>query len=85
MQSEEKFQMTQPFAALLMKTKDAEKFKRGIDIIVAFRASIPEEYRTQTDPYFNLKVLGEILKAKKQNGENELVKIVSAVMPILIK
>ncbi len=84
-QSEEKFQMTQSFAALLMKTKDVEKFKRGIDIIVAFRESIPAQYRTQTDPYFNLKVLGEILKAKKQKGENELVKVVSAVMPILIK
>ena len=68
-----------------MKTKDAEKFKRGIEIIVAFRESIPAQYQTQTDPYFNGKVLGEILKAKKQKGENELVKIVSAVMPMLIK
>jgi aminopeptidase N len=85
MQSEEKFQMTQPFAALLMKTKNADKFKRGIEIIVAFRESIPAQYRTQTDPYFNAKVLGEILKVKKQNGENELVKVVTAVLPMLIK
>ena len=77
--------MTQHFAALLMKTKDADKFKRGIDIIVAFRESIPGQYRTQTDPYFNGKVLGEILKAKKQKGENELVKLVSAALPVLIK
>ena len=85
MQSEEKFQMTEPFAALLIKTKDVAKFKRGIEIIVAFRASIPEEYRAQSDPYFNVKILGEILKAKKQKGEIELVKIVSAELPILIK
>jgi len=84
-QSEEKFQMTQPFATLLMKTKNADKFKRGIEIIVAFRESIPAQYRTQTDPYFNSKVLGEILKAKKQNGENELVKVITAVLPMLIK
>ena len=84
-QSEEKFQMTLPFAALLMKTKDVAKFKRGIEIIVAFRASIPEEYRAQSDPYFNVKILGEILKVKKQKGENELVKIVSAELPILLK
>ena len=84
-QSEEKFQMTQPFAALLMKTKNADKFKRGIEIIVAFRESIPAQYRTQTDPYFNAKVLGEIFKVKKQNGENELVKVVTAVLPMLIK
>ena len=82
-QSEDKFQMTLPFASLLMKTKDTDKFKRGIDIIVAFRNSIPTEYRTQTDPYFNVKILGEILKVKKQKGENELVKIVSAALPIL--
>jgi hypothetical protein len=29
--------------------------------------------------------LGEILKVKKQNGENELVKVVTAVLPMLIK
>jgi hypothetical protein len=29
--------------------------------------------------------LGEILKAKKQKGENELAKLVSAALPMLIK
>lgn len=80
-QSEEKFYMTQPFADLLIKTSDAEKFKKGIDLIVGFRDAIPEGYKTQTNPYFNIKILGEILKAKKQKGEDNLVKIVSAVMP----
>jgi aminopeptidase N len=80
-QSEEKFYMTQPFANLLIKTGDEAKFKKGIDLIVAFRNAIPEGYRGQTDPYFNMKILGEILKAKKQKGEDNLVKIVSAVLP----
>ena len=82
-QSEEKFYMTQPFANLLIKTEDETKFKKGIDLIVAFRNAIPEGYRGQTDPYFNMKILGEILKAKKQKGEENLVKIVSAVIPKL--
>jgi aminopeptidase N len=82
-QSEDKFQMTQPFATLLMKTKDPVNFKRGIEIIVAFRNAIPSEYRTQTDPYFNIKILGEILKVKKQKGELELTKLVTAVLPVL--
>jgi aminopeptidase N len=82
-QSEEKFYMTQPFANLLIKTGDEKKFKKGIDLIVAFRNAIPEGYRGQTDPYFNIKIFGEILKAKKQKGEDNLVKIVSAVLPKL--
>ncbi len=80
-QSEEKFYMTVPFAALLIKTTDEAKFKKGIDLILAFRNSIPESYKTQTDAYFNTKIFGTILKAKKQKGEDNLVKIVSAVLP----
>jgi aminopeptidase N len=80
-QSEEKFYMTQPFADLLIKTTDATKFKKGIELIVGFRDAIPEGYKTQTNPYFNMRILGEILKAKKQKGEDNLVKIVSEVLP----
>ena len=80
-QSEEKFYMTMPFASLLIKTSDEAKFKKGIDLIVAFRNAIPDGYRTQTDPYFNTQILGTILKKKKQKGEDNLVKIVSAALP----
>ncbi len=80
-QSEEKFYMTMPFANLLIKTSDEAKFKKGLDLIIAFREAIPESYRSQTDAYFNVKVLGSILKAKKEKGEDNLVKIVSAYIP----
>jgi aminopeptidase N len=80
-QSSEKFEMTMPFAQLLIKTTDPIKFKKGIDLIVEFREAIPQGYRVQTDPYFNFKIFGDILKAKKQKGENELVAVVSAVLP----
>jgi aminopeptidase N len=80
-QSSEKFEMTAPFAQLLIKTTDPVKFKKGIDLIVEFREAIPQGYRAQTDPYFNFKIFGDILKAKKQKGENELAEIVSAVLP----
>jgi len=80
-QSSEKFEMTAPFAQLLIKTNDPIKFKKGIDLIVEFREAIPQGYRVQTDPYFNFKILGDIIKAKKQKGETELVAIVSAVLP----
>jgi aminopeptidase N len=80
-QSSEKFEMTMPFAQLLIKTTDPVKFKKGIDLIVEFREAIPQGYRVQTDPYFNFKILGDIIKAKKQKGETELVALVSAVLP----
>ena len=80
-QSSEKFEMTAPFAQLLIKTTDPIKFKKGIELIVEFREAIPQGYRAQSDPYFNFKILGDIIKAKKQKGETELVAIVSAVLP----
>ncbi len=80
-QSSEKFEMTAPFAQLLIKTTDPIKFKKGIDLIVEFREAIPQGFRVQTDPYFNFKILGDIIKAKKQKGETELVAMASAVLP----
>ena len=80
-QSAEKFYMTVAFGQLLHKVNSPIKFKKGIDLIVAFRESIPKEYHTQTDPYFNTKVLGEILKAKKAKGQQDLVDMVLAVIP----
>ena len=82
-QSEEKFQMTMPFTKLLINTMNEARFKRGIDLIVAFRESIPVGYRVQTDPFFNVRVLAEILKAKKQLGQQNLVNIVSSQLPKL--
>ena len=80
-QSSEKFELTAPFAQILIKTTDPVKFKKGIDLIVEFREAIPQGYRSQSDPYFNFKILGDILKAKKQKGETELANMVSAVLP----
>jgi aminopeptidase N len=80
-QSAEKFYMTVAFGQLLHKVNSPSKFKKGIDLIVKFRESIPKEYRSQSDPYFNTKVLAEILKAKKAKGQQDLVDMVTAVIP----
>ena len=80
-QSAEKFYMTVAFGQLLHKVNNPIKFKKGIDLIIKFRESIPKEYRSQSDPYFNSKVLGEVLKAKKTKGQQDLVDIVLAVIP----
>ncbi len=82
-ESTEKFYLTPSFAELLAKINDPIKFKIGIDLIVAFRESIPQEYRVQSDTYFNAKILGSILKAKKQQGQQKLVDIVLEQLPKL--
>ena len=82
-ESTDKFYLTASFSELLIKINDPVKFKTGIDLIVAFRESIPQEYRNQSDPYFNVKILGTILKAKKQQRNEALVKIVRDVLPPL--
>ena len=64
-----------------MKVNDPVKFKQGIDLIVAMRESVPQEYRNQTDYYFNAKVLGELLKSKKIQKQQHLVDIVSEQIP----
>ena len=69
------------FRQLLHKVNSTNKYKKGIDLIVNFRESIPKEYRSQSDPYFNTKVLAEILKAKKAKGQQDLVDMVTAVIP----
>ncbi len=81
MQSAEKFSMTALFSQLLINTNDPVKFKKGIDLIIEFRESIPSSYRSQTDPYFNGKILGTVLKAKKTKGQEALVKMVSDQLP----
>jgi aminopeptidase N len=73
--------MTVAFGQLLQKVNNPNTFKKGIDLIVKFRESIPKEYRIQSDPYFNTRVLAEILKAKKAKGQQDLVDIVTAVIP----
>ena len=80
-QSAEKFYMTVAFGQLLQKVNNPITFKKGIDLIVKFRESIPKDYRSQSDPYFNTKVLAEILKAKKAKGQQDLVDMVIAVIP----
>lgn len=80
-QSSVKLYLTTPFSQLLMKVNDPVKFKRGIDLIVSMRESVPQEYRNQTDYYFNAKVLGEILKSKKIKKQQHLVDIVSEQIP----
>jgi aminopeptidase N len=63
-----KFMILSPFASYLKKIQDNENFKKGIDIIVRFRDSIPEQFREQINFYFNGMILNSIATAKQKAG-----------------
>ncbi|MDP4222755.1 MAG: M1 family metallopeptidase [Bacteroidota bacterium] len=73
-----KFMILQPFSGYLKKVKDTEKFKKGIDIIVKFRDSIPEAFSDQVLPYLNGMILGGIASAKQAAGLSEQAQYVKS-------
>ncbi len=66
-----KFSILQPFAGFLKKVRDPENFRKGIDMIVRFRDTIPEEYASQVRSYINGFVLYGIAGAKAKMGLTE--------------
>jgi aminopeptidase N len=77
----EKFSVLQPFAGLLRRTKNTDNFKKGIDIIVSFRDTIPGQYRQQTDPYLNGMILNGIASSKQTKGMTEQAEYVKSKLP----
>jgi len=51
-------------------------FKKGIDLIVAFRDGMPEAYKKQVAVYINNMILKGIAESKEQSGETELANYV---------
>lgn len=82
---EEKFTILQPFASYLKKVKDPLKFKSGIDMIVSFRDKIPDQYRQQTDPIFNVMILSGIAASKNSKGLTDQADYVKSKLPVKAK
>jgi aminopeptidase N len=81
----EKFTILQPFANYVKKVKDPVKFKRGIDMIVSFRDTVPEQYRQQTDPFFNAMILNGIAASKNSKGLKDQAGYVKSKLPVKTK
>ena len=77
----EKFMILQPFANFLKRIKDPVKFTKGIDMIVRFRDTIPQQYRPQIDPYFNGMILNGIAASKESKGMTEQADYVKSKLP----
>jgi hypothetical protein len=63
-----KFSILQPFAGYLKRIKDDNNFRKGIDMIINFRDSIPAEYGQQVTSYINGMILNGIASAKQSAG-----------------
>jgi len=66
-----KFQILQPFANFISRVNNTVNFKKGIDMIVSFRDTIPEQYQDQVLPYINGMILGGIASIKQKEGKSE--------------
>jgi aminopeptidase N len=70
--SNQKFELTQQMSDILGRMSDTEKVKEGVELIVEFRNSIPEQYRDQINPYLNNVILKGISNKRRARGETEL-------------
>lgn len=80
-----KFTVLQPFANFLKKTKNNENFIKGIDMIVHFRDTIPQQYRQMLEPYFNGMILNGIAASKQSKGMTEQADYVKSKLPVKTK
>jgi aminopeptidase N len=77
----EKFILLQPFAGFLKRVNNTANFRRGIDMIVRFRDSIPEQYRQQVEAYLNEMILRGIATSKESAGKKEQAEYVKSRIP----
>jgi aminopeptidase N len=63
--SQAKFEACGSLGEVAGKSNNTAKVKKAISLIVGFRESVPENFRSQTDPFLNGVVLGGIVKKKE--------------------
>ena len=78
--SQAKFQAVPALAEFLVKVKDLDKFKKAVDIIVAFRNEIPQSSRAGTDPFINNALQG-LADKKASAGAKDMADYVKAQLP----
>ncbi|MBL7696792.1 MAG: M1 family peptidase [Chitinophagaceae bacterium] len=65
--SQSKFNLIQPLSVFIVKTKDTEKVKKGIDLIVQFRDAFPPNHGIV--PYLN-NLMNNIAKKKQESADS---------------
>lgn len=73
-----KLTLMQPFSTYLKHVNNDENFRKGIDMIVEFRESIPEEYGKQFASYVDGMILNAIASAKQAAGKTDQAEYVKS-------
>ena len=79
-----KFNMMKSFAAFLSRVKNTDNLKKGVDMIVSFRDTIPQAFRSNTDPFIN-DTLNGIAEKKQAAGLKEQSDYVRSKLPAASK
>jgi aminopeptidase N len=77
----EKFLILQTFANFLKRVKNPANFMKGIDMIVSFRDTIPQQYRLMITPFLNGMILNGIATSKQSKGMTEQADYVKSKLP----
>lgn len=78
--SQAKFESLQSLVEFLVKAKNTETVKRGIDDLAKFRDDIPESFKDQTSPVINM-MLKNILKKKEEAGLKDQADYIRTKLP----
>ncbi len=77
--NESKLQLTSDFGNYLVKVKNGDNVKKGVDEMMKFRNIVPEQYRNFTDPTFK-QAFDKIAKAKKDEGNTQVADYINGLM-----
>ena len=76
-----KFQILQPIGNFLIKTKNTDILKRGVDDIISCRDATPAAYRGRTVSFINGTLLKNLIAKKKEAGLVEQADYIQSKLP----
>src|SRR5450432_3201966 len=79
--SQEKFDESPQFAALLLKMENTEQFKKGVDALIRFRESIPASQKAELSKLINDSFLKPIGERKEAAGLKEQADYILSKIP----
>jgi aminopeptidase N len=79
--SQEKFDEFPQFAAMLLKVKDLEQFRKGVDALVRFRDGIPASQKEEISKLLNDNFLKPIGERKQAAGMKDQADYILSKIP----
>lgn len=74
------FSLLPAFANFLGRIKNTGTFEKGVDVLIKFRDTLPEQFRVFTDPLIN-NILKETADKKMANGLKEQSDYIISKLP----